>query len=89
MLLRVALVRTNVSEDPIASIARVTRINEIRSMVALPSNRSTVMRDISANVVPSTLILVTLIMEAIRCSETYVLTRGTWRNISEDGILQL
>jgi hypothetical protein len=33
-------------------------------------------------------ILVTLMMEAIRSSETSVLTRDAWRNISEDGILQ-
>jgi hypothetical protein len=39
------------------------------------------------NVVPSSLILVTLITEAIYYSETSVLTRGTLRNILEDGIL--
>jgi hypothetical protein len=34
-------------------------------------------------------ILVTLIMEAIRSSETSALTRATWRNIPEHGILQM
>jgi hypothetical protein len=39
------------------------------------------------SVVPGSLILVTLIMEALRFSETSILTRVTLRNIPEDGIL--
>jgi hypothetical protein len=42
---------------------------------------------VTANVVPSSLILVTLMMVAIRSSETPVLTGGTLRHIPEDGIL--
>jgi hypothetical protein len=38
-------------------------------------------------VVPSSPILVTLMMGALRYSETSVLKRATWRNIPEDGIL--
>jgi phospholipid N-methyltransferase len=39
-----------------------------------------------ASVVPSSPILVTVMMEAIRSSETLVLTRATQHNITEDTI---
>jgi hypothetical protein len=44
---------------------------------------------VTADVVPTSPILLTLMMEAIRSFETSVLTRATWRNIPEDGILHV
>jgi hypothetical protein len=42
---------------------------------------------ITANIVPSLLILFTLMMEAILSFETLILTRATWHHIPEDSIL--
>jgi hypothetical protein len=86
MVLRVVLVRTDVSEARFDSIIRVTRIGELRTTLPVTSNRSIRRLLVTGNVVPSKPILVTLMMEAIRSSETSVLTRTTRRTIPEDGI---
>jgi hypothetical protein len=81
MLRRVAFVRTGVSEDLSASFIRVTRIGELVRTLAVTSNRRTLRRNtkywylvflrsmrrllVTASVVPSSPILVTLMKEAL------------------------
>jgi hypothetical protein len=65
----VNLRKIDVSEESIASIIRVTRLGE--------SARSERRLLVISNVVPSSPILVTLNMDAIRSSETLILTRTT------------
>jgi hypothetical protein len=73
MLHRVALVRTNVSEEHSTSIITVTRIGELGTTLAVLL-RSVRRLLIIVNVVPSPLFLVTLMMEALHSSETLVFT---------------
>jgi hypothetical protein len=69
MLRRVALVRTEVSEERSVSFIRVTRIGEIGTTLAVTSNRRTLRRNTKS--------LVTLIKEELSSSETSVLTSHT------------
>jgi hypothetical protein len=82
MLRRVALVRTDVSEEFSASIIRATRIGEVGTTLALTSNLRRLL--VKANVVPTSPILVTQMTEALSSSETPVLTRATRHNIPEN-----
>jgi hypothetical protein len=67
MLRCVALVRTDVSQELSASIIRVAKNGELGTTLAV----------VMANVVPSSPILVILMKEELRFSETSVLTRAT------------
>jgi hypothetical protein len=71
ILRRVTLVRTDVSEDRNASIINVARIGELGTKLAVTSNRSVFLCRacrllFTTNVVPSSSILVILMMEALR-----------------------
>jgi hypothetical protein len=88
MLRRVAVVRIDVSEELNASFIRLTRIGEIDTTLAATNNRCTLvfLRSarrllVTASVVPSSTILVTLMKEALSSYETSDLTRATRRNI--------
>jgi hypothetical protein len=69
----VTLARTDVSEELFTSTIRVAIIGVLRLLV-------------TANTSPN---VVTLMMAAIRSSETSALTKATFRHIPEDGILHL
>jgi hypothetical protein len=75
---RFALIKTNVSEKH--HLHYQGEKNQ--------RTRNNISSNYTANVVPSSLILLNLVMEAIRSSETSVLTTPTQGHIPEDGFIQ-
>jgi hypothetical protein len=85
MLSRVAFVRTDVSEE---LIIRVTRIAELGTQPQLATDARCEEKLACCGYVPSSAVLVNLMMEALSSSETSVLTRATRHTTSEDAIVQ-
>jgi predicted hotdog family 3-hydroxylacyl-ACP dehydratase len=76
----VAHLRTVVSEE----LTHLHHQGEKNHLVFIRSVRRLL---VTASVIPSSPILVTLMKEALSSSETSVITRATWRKISEDTTL--
>jgi hypothetical protein len=88
------------SEELSVSFIKVTRIGELGTTLAVTSHRRTLQRNtkflcsvrrwlVTASVVSTSPILVTLKKETLSSSQTSVLTRSTLRNIPQDAILHV
>jgi hypothetical protein len=87
-----ALVRTDGTVEPIASIISVTRIGELGITLAVTNNRRMFLLNVrrllvTVNEVPSSQILVSLMMESLCSFKTSVSTTVTRRDIPENDIL--
>jgi hypothetical protein len=80
MRCRLTLVKNDVLEERIATIIRMKRLSDLGTTLAVLQLR------VTSNVVPSSLILFTL-MTVIRYSETPALTRATRHRIREDIVI--
>jgi hypothetical protein len=87
----VALVRTDVSEERMASIVILTKIGELGMTLTVTNNRSTLRRNtqflVTTNVFPSPPIFATIMIEVKGSSETSFPTRAKQLGTPEDGIL--
>jgi hypothetical protein len=83
MLRRVAVVLSDISKESNATNMTVIRISELGTLVATIVFLRIVLRLLVTAKIPSSAIVVTLGMEAIRFFENSVLIRATLRNIPE------